>query len=832
MPTAWLSLDEQDDPGTLDTYLAFAFQRAGLDVLEPLRLDDRRVGHAQGRITLLLRALEVHGGPCVLALDELERVTNPEVVALLNSLVRMCPPGLHLAMSCRELPVGLDIVAPVFAEAARILTAEDLRFSRVEIAQFFDRKLSRRELAVVAEASAGWPIALRIQRNARTQPARERAQLMQSVIENWVESRLWFDMTEDDREFLLDVGLLEWMDAELLDEVLGGADLMRRLEAMGGLVGLLEPVRGGAMKVWRLHPLIREHCVACRRRETPERYRAIHRRVAAVLAWRGETVAAMGHAAEAADPSLIGQILMDAGGLRFWLREGSDRLVAADRFLTDETLEMYPRLYLVRVVALAVKGRLAEARRCLQAQVLERQTNRAGTGPDGDGQPDADRCLAQALVAQNGCVSPGSEEGRALIAEVRRIMGSPGVEPLIGGTMEYGLCQVHNLQADFEQALEHGGRARRWIGTRSQYLTMALDFQFGQIAMAQGHVRDAMHWYRSGLQAAKRRFPHDRRLTVLGEVLSRELSLERNQVAEDGAAAAFSKGLWRRGAQFASYAAASGVAAELVLEARGIEAALSLLDEMREHAERTELAALVRYLVALRVAVLAGAARVSEADGSWRAGALPESFAGCLDLRAQTWREMEALSCARLRLLIARGAFDEGRRFARDLVDVATGRGLRRTWMRALALAMALEESAGERGAAVGHLSTFLELFADTDYMRPMVREGDAATLVLRAFLDANRDSPCRSSAQVLLAAAGSEAVVVPSLSGREREVLGRLETQSDQQIGEALGISKNGVRYHVGKLFVKLKARDRFEACRRGRNMGLLGTRGHANPA
>ena len=78
----------------------------------------------------------------------------------------------------------------------------------------------------------------------------------------------------------------------------------------------------------------------------------------------------------------------------------------------------------------------------------------------------------------------------------------------------------------------------------------------------------------------------------------------------------------------------------------------------------------------------------------------------------------------------------------------------------------------------------------------------------------------------------GSEAIVVPSLSGREREVLGRLETQSDQQIGEALGISKNGVRYHVGKLFVKLKARDRFEACRRGRNMGLLGTRGHANPA
>ena len=144
-------------------------------------------------------------------------------------------------------------------------------------------------------------------------------------MKNWIESPLWYDLSDDDREFVLGAGILEWMDTELLDEALGGQNLLGRLQSLPGLAGLLEPVRGGARKVWRMHPLVRQHCVGRRRRETLGRYRSIHRRMVTVLARRGETVAAMRHAAEGADAALLGVILTQSGGVQILLRQGTDQ---------------------------------------------------------------------------------------------------------------------------------------------------------------------------------------------------------------------------------------------------------------------------------------------------------------------------------------------------------------------------------------------------------------------------------------------------------------------------------------------------------------------------
>ena len=169
VPAAWLSL-EDDAPEMLDNYLALAFEEAGLDVLGLLGGKGADMDVVNHRAALLVRAIEAHGGPCVLALDELERLRDPGAVELLNFLLRSCPAGLHLALAGRKLPASLDISALVLKGRAETLTAQDLRFSVREIGDFFDRRLTRRELAAVAEESAGWPMALRIHRNAAGQP--------------------------------------------------------------------------------------------------------------------------------------------------------------------------------------------------------------------------------------------------------------------------------------------------------------------------------------------------------------------------------------------------------------------------------------------------------------------------------------------------------------------------------------------------------------------------------------------------------------------------------------------------------------------------------------
>ncbi|MCY4566122.1 MAG: LuxR C-terminal-related transcriptional regulator, partial [Gammaproteobacteria bacterium] len=364
----------------------------------------------------------------------------------------------------------------------------------------------------------------------------------------------------------------------------------------------------------------------------------------------------------------------------------------------------------------------------------------------------------------------------------------------------------------------------QWLDPAATNPRMVLDFLFGQIAMAQGRAGEAAAWYRSGRELARRHFLNDPRLTVLGEVLIRELDLERNRVVVDGEVPQIPKEFWTSGSQLASYAAASSVAAELALTLRGSDDAVSLINAMLEHVHQAGLTAMVRYLCALRTQVLADTGRVAEAESSWSQAGLPDQSAGCLDLRNQSWREMEVLSCTRLRLLIASRNFGAGRRLLDGLLSLTSRRGLRRTQMRALALAMTLEESTGDRTAALDRLKAFLTLFADSGYARALIRERDAAVPVLTAFLDAYPQSPHRESANTLLAASQSGDVLpVPTLSPRESDILQRLPTQTYQQIAATLGLSRDGVRYHMRRLFDKLQVRDRNAVVHRARVLGLL---------
>ena len=112
VPTAWVSLDEQDEPGVLDSCIAFACQGAGLDIADGPEPDEAGRG-PESRAGFVLQAIAALGTPFVLAFDELERLANPASVALLDFLLQHAPANLHLALACRHLPVGLNVAGAV-----------------------------------------------------------------------------------------------------------------------------------------------------------------------------------------------------------------------------------------------------------------------------------------------------------------------------------------------------------------------------------------------------------------------------------------------------------------------------------------------------------------------------------------------------------------------------------------------------------------------------------------------------------------------------------------------------------------------------------------------
>ena len=706
------------------------------------------------------------------------------------------------------------------------VTAEELRFSTPDISRFFGNGLSRRELASLVANSAGWPIALRIYRNAERDGVPNAAG-GDDTVAGWIETRLWRGISAGDRDFVLDTGLFNRVEPDLIDEVTGAQNSGRRVASMGALAGLL-PTTGGGGSTMRLHPLIKDYCEKRRFEEDPDRFRAIHRGIAQALARRTRVIEALRHAAEAGDTDLLGRIAEGTGGVRLWLDRGIEVLRTVDGLLTAEVLSKYPRMALVRCVVLTAAGDIDDAKRVYGAAAAQT----AGFTRDREGGDDRalqiDHVLVQGLLHVCGCSPYG---GR--IAEVIQVAESVanGLDsaPALRGIFSLGMCIAHNQTTEFDLAVEWAGRARAELGRGSPYLAH-VDFQAGSVAMARGRTREARNCYDRALKIAMASHLRDAGAVMIGEVLVAELELERSAGAPrmDGTRVS-PRLLGECSAWLDVYAASIGVGAELALLRSGAQAALTLVEDAHEYARRTERPALARFLSALRVSVLLAGGQVEDAGRAWRFDRLPERAAECTDLKTQSWREAEMLACVRLRLFIARGEFDAARELAAALRAVAAERCLVRTSMRGLALSMVLEHRAGEGDRARTHLVDYLRMFAETGYARPLARDRTVALTLLDDVADAHgADAAVAAAAglrEIMLADAGAGAGD-PSrrlLSPRELDVLARLERHQDKEIAQALNLSYDGVRYHVRSLFAKLGARGRLDAVHRARARGIL---------
>ena len=814
--TAWVSVDERDEPAVLDAYIAFACVNAGLDFAAS-NADDAPVGPGS-RIGWVVRGIEALGRPFVIAFDELERLSHPGSLSLVAFLLERGPPNLHLAVACREIPDGFDAASTVIDGRAETLDAEHLRFRQADVARFFDLRLSRRALSEETSRSAGWPFALRVSRNRAERPTTGSGDIASNVARNWIESRLLAGLGVDDRRFVLDLGLFGWIDGGLLDEVLQRQHSMRRLESLAVLEGLLEPVSDGTAGSFRLHPLVKEHCAAQRLREDPDRFRTVHRRIAAALATRGDPVVAMHHAVEGGEPFLAGKILERAGGVRLWIRHGVVQLHEADRLLSDEVLAQRPRLKLVRCAALTLSGRQHEAR----SLYAECPHPAGGEGHAVDPDYSFDHVFVRSAMALYGGTPVGSDWLRTLHDNASRLARSREVDPFAHGNLDYGLCVQHFLRGEFDSALASLSAARE-LTAGAEYIVMYGEVVHSQIEFVRGRAQDARAHCRKARRIARGRFLLDPVATRSCAVVMKEITLERSLAASVKEPPGLRKLLMTHGVPFSLFATAANVLIDTRLRSGHIDEALAATDELLGYLHGAGFTTFARLLAALRVSVLVLAGRMADADRAWRRAALPEDAASCVSLANQSWREMEAVAEARVRVLMARQRFEEARALVGQLHAVAVERGFRRTEMRSLALSIALEQQSGEMAASRHALVEYLRLFTESAYAWPLLREAaTCAALVRRYLLDPG--TRYRQTAHTLLEAmVRADGGRQPLLSERERAVLRQLPGHRDKEIAAALGLSVHGVRHHLRKLFAKLGVAKRADAVRRAKELGLI---------
>ena len=816
----WVSLDDDDTPEVFGSYLAYAFEHAGLDLNLPTTQDAWSSAPAAHQVGLLARAIEQHAAPCLLVLDEIDRAPL-ETVQLIDRLLKRAPRNLHAALACRSDP-ELDMATHFLDGEAVLIGAEAFRFSAGEIARYFAGELKRRELDAVEEHTAGWPIALMVHRNLRDGAAAESGSDAALFTGNYIGVRLLRDLSPGDRGNLLDLAVFDCIEVDLVDEVLGSSQARVRVTGLRALDGLLLPVDENSA-TQRLHPLLREHCLDLLEDADLPRKCALHKRLALAQCRRGHLTDSWRHAREAGDRRLVGDLIERFGVFQLWLRGGAMQLNTAGGYLAPEISASHPRLELLRCVVLVLSSRHREAQALFES--VARQTD--GFARDRDGGDDealaADRIFVRAVLAGAAAATLDGELEHGLPADENAAVGD-ATSRAVPGARHTWLCAAWHERARFEESRRHGLQAQALFSGDLHFGRVFVDVYQGMSAMARGRVPDAMESYTRARRGIRTYFPTDPCLAMTIEVLKMEIDLERGRMPVSPRRSL--KGVAELREVWADILiAALGVSAELTLELRGGAAVIERLTELVEDTRATGSAVLSINLSALLAYYLVESGRVEEAGTVWRDHGLPCAVSELLDLGRRSWRTVESLSCARIRLLAARGEYAAAGELADGLCATAAAHGLTRTRMRALALSMVVADGAGQPDQAQARLVEFLRLVGGADYVRPLVRHRDVSRGVLERLLDTDVDADLRRAAESMLPQVDVPAVRESGIfTLREVQVLQEIRRgHPNHEVGNRLGMTLDGVRYHLKNIYRKTGASSRTDAVRFALSAGAL---------
>ena len=457
-------------------------------------------------------------------------------------------------------------------------------------------------------------------------------------------------------------------------------------------------------------------------------------------------------------------------------------VVSAGRFLTPEITAGYPRLELMRCVILCLSSKRVEAAACFEAVARETE----GFTQDRNG-GDAEALVIDRAFARAALLG-GADRTLPGDLEPWLSAGTSGDKggPTLACARHTLLCTAFYERASFEACSRHGLQALAHSTEDTRFGDAFVNICLGMAAMAQGRTEEAGRRYRRARHLARRFFSSDAWLTASTEVLTIELALEHNR--EKSIRQRTLRNLTElRGVWVDVYSTAVAVNAELMLGQYDSQAVIRFLSRTVDDARATGIEGLANHMSALLADHLVEAGRSDEAGEVWRDGALPCGVTDLLDIERQSWRTMETLSCARVRLLAARGACGAAEALVSNLCTVASEHGLTRTLLRGLALSMVVADRAGQPGRALDHLRDFLNTGRGVGYIRPLVRHRLVSQALLKELLATDLDDELRSAAESARSAlGGSAAGDAPFFSGSPKTGVGGIGADSAGPRGAA----------------------------------------------
>ena len=554
---------------------------------------------------------------------------------------------------------------------------------------------------------------------------------------------------------------------------------------------------------------LRAYCLDRSIAEDPVAHREIMLEMADLCSSASQLTDAARLASEAGSPERIASYAEEHGALLIWVLCGFSNVQAFVDFAGDSVVTPSPTLRMMRCIVDLKLGHINRA---------EEELKKLASDPEIVASMEKEIEIVRVTLLVYGC-SLARRNDLELLSE---LLAENSPEPA-WQTFLATLSLILNTQrAKFPKASVDLREARRHAeSVGSSYNLMFLHLHEATMELAQGQPNAARRNVAAARRAWREHFADDVGVETVISALTASIEYETGRLTS--ARNALRKSAYRMPeaeAWFDIYFAAYEPMARLHLKSSGLDSTIELLTSEQEKLRSRGLDRVARLLSGLAVC-LAGEHNLVHGDDL----ALPQ-FEIEQDDPYWSWQERETYTLARAYLAIAGGNMSDALKLLSKRSAEAEKLGLRRSRMRYQALEfLLLRQKRDPR--AIEMLRMLISDGVEFGLHQQLVDLAGGNIRQLAPDIESSLDlTPAESKflARIVGANIASRNADAAQLSSRELEVLSALaQGGSDKELARQLGISDNGVRYHLKNVFRKLRVHDRLSAVAAARDRNLL---------
>lgn len=844
----WLSLDEEDgDVQLFGAYVLGALTRSATGVGQHAQelLQKDPLTPVQTVMSVLFNEIAECDRQVFLVLDDFDRIDSPPVQAMVSRWIKYAPPNFHLVIGVRGEP-ALALSQFHAQEQLLTLNAADLRFSADDAQTFFSHSglpVDRHSIELLTDAAEGWIAGLQLASLA----LRESGDV-DRIANGLAEARNSVDAYLDDTvlshlpapmlQFLLRTSILDRLNGAVCDAIMGsGARSWEKLDWLERH-NIFIRAQDREHTWFRYHALLSDALRRRLARQHPDEIQGLHRRASRWFAAEGMWPQAVRHALAGGELEQAADWVEDCA-VQLMDRSDVRTLVGWLAKLPPELIRRRLRLRFAQAWTLALSMRIQEATAEIEAlrnEVRAADSGAADTSPGQSTDIETEVKSVSALIAGFADESLRSLELGMAVAAPDRPAAS-WTNRFAHAALIFGLA--YDGRFDEVRRLRELSAVHLGDGQVPLYADVYRESMSGVSALVEGALAEATQIFEGALRRAEAAVGRDSAAAALPAGYLAALYYDWNDLARTQEMLAGRAAIAFETCPLGSLLGHCRAAARLYARRGDRISALAILGKARE-------LALARNWPRLRAGCDAEAVRILLTDGAIeQARALGEGLLAAMPRELpdhpgsmlETWASHRSLQA---RLLLAQGSPAEAAELLDALRNRLDGAGMRYLAARTEILRAHAQDEAGLQDEAMATLHGALQYGRLNRLVNTFVDEGEPVRKLLRHWRRSARpdDELAITYVDELLgtfaqhADGGGGLVAAPAspsselLSAREIEILDHIARGlSNKEIGRALRVAPETIKWHLKNIFDKLNVSSRIEAVHRGLGLVRPGT-------